>query len=382
MLQSPPDAGTLNSVAPITNPPTFVNYSVALGLDIDISHVSGADVAYLIEVSDRDLRPTIMFGSISVPNPNFGASASNLQILNLTDGTVANRANVIPRNNFTPFNIYDIAVPMPTPQILVQQGIFILPNGSTYAGFPSTQVGSTSAPVTFTVTNPSATDPLTILGIGTTGNFALSGTAPTTVAPGGFATFDLTFTPTAPGTRTGTVSIRNNSPGNNPYVINLSGVGTAPNPLIEVRQAGVLIANGGSYSGFASTAPGSTSAAVTFTINNLSATDVLNLGAFTIVGPFAVSGTPPATVPVNSSVTFDLTFTPTMAGANTGSVSIANNSQTNNPYVINLSGTGTGPVDLVVSTTQAVTGTYRNVTGTGQQPKRHRSGQPHRPSHL
>ncbi|WP_201980859.1 DUF4394 domain-containing protein [Hymenobacter rubidus] len=361
--QNPPNAGTLNSIAPITNPPSFVNFSVAQGLDIDISHISGADVAYLIEVSDPDLRPTVTVFGTTIPNPNYGAAASNLQILNLTDGTVTNRTNVIPARNLTPFNIYDIAVPMPNPLISVRQGILTLANGATYSGFPNTQVGSTSAPVTFTISNASTTDPLTISGISTTGEFALSGTAPTTVAPGGSATFDLTFTPTVAGTRTGTVSIANNSPGNTPYVINLSGVGVAPNPLISVSQGATTYANGSTYSGFPTTAQGSTSSPVTFTITNSSTTDALTIGGITTTGDFALSGAAPTTVAPGASATFNLTFTPTAGGTRTGTVSIANNSQTNNPYVINLS--GQSPVNPLIAVSQAGTPVANGSTFSG-----------------
>ncbi|WP_460502592.1 DUF4394 domain-containing protein, partial [Hymenobacter agri] len=249
--------------------------------------------------------------------------------------------------------------------LAVSQGGTSYPSGGTAYSFGNQTINTTSAPVTFTLTN-GGTDPLTIGSITTTGNFAVSGTAPTTVPAGGTATVSVTFTPTATGTATGTLVINSNATNAATYTVNLTGNGQAavPNPQIAVSQSGSGIANGSTFFGFATTQLGSTSAPVTFTISNSSATDVLTLGAFTFSGPFALSGTAPTSVAPNSSATFSVVFTPTAAGTNTGSVRIANNSQTNSPYVINFSGQGT-PQDLVVSTAQNVQGSYRNVTVTG-----------------
>ena len=138
----------------------------------------------------------------------------------------------------------------------------------------------------------------------------------------------------------------------------------AANPQIAVSQAGTGIANGGTFSGFPSTQQGSTSALVTFTISNASSADVLTLGAFTFSGPYALSGAVPTSVAPGGSATFAVTFTPTAVGTNAGAVSIANNSQSNNPYVVNFSGQGSSQ-DLIVSTAQNVQGSYRNVTIVG-----------------
>ncbi|WP_460618628.1 DUF4394 domain-containing protein [Hymenobacter ruber] len=249
--------------------------------------------------------------------------------------------------------------------LAVSQGATSYPSGGTAYGFGNQTVNTTSTAVSFTLTN-GGTDPLTISSITTTGNFAVSGTAPTSVPAGGTATVNVTFTPTATGTRTGTLVINSNATNGATYTVNLTGNGQAatPNPQIAVSQSGTGIANGGTFTGFASTQQGSTSAPVTFTISNGSATDALTLGAFTFSGPYALSGTAPTNVAPGGTATFGVTFSPTATGTNTGAVSIANNSQANNPYVINFSGQGTSQ-DLVVSTPQAVQGSYRNVTIVG-----------------
>ena len=257
------------------------------------------------------------------------------------------------------------AAATPVPTLAVTQGGTSYPSAGTAYAFGNQTVGTTSAPVAFTLTN-GGPDALTISGISTTGDYALSGAAPTTIAAGGTATVSATFAPTAAGTRAGTLVITSNATNAATYTVNLTGTGVVatPNPLIAVSQGGTAVANGGSYSGFASTTQGSTSAAVTFTIANGSPTDNLTLGTFALTGPFALSGTAPTSVAAGSSATFSLTFTPTAVGANTGTLRIPNNSQANNPYLINLSGQGTAPAltDLVVSSPQSVQGSYNNVT--------------------
>src|SRR5207244_4070481 len=75
---------------------------------------------------------------------------------------------------------------------------------------------------------------LTISSIGITGtnsgDFAQTNTcpiSPNTLAASGTCTINLTFTPTAAGSRTASVSVNDNAAGS-PQTIALSGTGTAP----------------------------------------------------------------------------------------------------------------------------------------------------------
>ncbi len=292
--------------------------------------------------------------------PGNATSASFTGLMPNTSYTVS-IATTCPSGTTTPTTVaFTTSVAAAT--LAVSQSGTSYPSGGTAYNFGNQTVNTTSAPVVFTLTN-GGTDPLTISSIGTTGNFAVSGTAPTTVPAGGRAMVSVTFMPTATGTLNGMLVINSNATNGATYIVNLTGNGQAatPNPQIAVSQGGTSIANRGTFTGFAGTQQGSTSAPVTFTISNGSTTDALTLGAFTFSGPYALFGAAPTTVAPNTSADFRVTFTPTTTGANTGSVSIANNSQTNNPYVINFSGQGTSQ-DLVVSSPQAVQGSYRNVT--------------------
>jgi uncharacterized repeat protein (TIGR03803 family) len=90
--------------------------------------------------------------------------------------------------------------------------------------FPDTQVGTTSAAKTIFLKNNL---PTTLTGItySTTGPFAVSATTcATTLTSNKTCTFSVTFTPTAEGKATGTLSV-SDSANNSPQIVNLSGTG-------------------------------------------------------------------------------------------------------------------------------------------------------------
>ncbi|MDO7854295.1 choice-of-anchor D domain-containing protein [Hymenobacter convexus] len=247
-----------------------------------------------------------------------------------------------PRNSSTAPNIC-------TAEINVTDGTTTYLTGSTYSGFASTLVGSTSTRV-FTIENIGGTA-LTITSIAATGDYSVTG-APTTVAANSTATFNVVFTPTAAGTRSGTLTITNSDVDESSYVINLSGQGQSAsvNPEINVQVGGNDYLTASTYSGFASTATGASSAAVTFTIQNTSSTDALIISSIATTGDFSVSGlTTPASVAVNSTATVSVVFSPTTTGTRSGTLVINSNDQDEATYTINLQGEGVNPVPAISS---------------------------------
>src|SRR5947208_3608446 len=97
--------------------------------------------------------------------------------------------------------------------------------------FP-TRRSSDLAPMTVTLTNTGAAA-LTINSFAPSGDFAATSTgasacptSPATLAAGANCTINVTFTPTASGARTGTLSVTDNA-GGSPQIMTLSGNGTA-----------------------------------------------------------------------------------------------------------------------------------------------------------
>ncbi|GAK55375.1 CHU large protein/ candidate b-glycosidase, glycoside hydrolase family 8 protein [Candidatus Vecturithrix granuli] len=118
-------------------------------------------------------------------------------------------------------------------------------------------------------------------------------------------------------------------------------VTTIPVPEIHVKQGSTDLPSGGSYS-FGSVNVGSSSAAITFTIQNLGDA-TLTLSGITKGGshPTDFTVTQPASpVAAGGSTTFTVKFTPGATGARSATITIANNDSDESSYLINLSGTG------------------------------------------
>jgi outer membrane protein assembly factor BamB len=106
--------------------------------------------------------------------------------------------------------------------------------------------GTTSPAQTSSITN-NGTAPLTISAISTSGDFGQTntcGTLPATFAPGLGCNVSVTFTPTATGTRTGTVNVADNASGS-PHQLGLTGDSFAFKGAYTLDGWGGLHADGG-----------------------------------------------------------------------------------------------------------------------------------------
>ena len=157
--------------------------------------------------------------------------------------------------------------------------------------------------------------------------FAISAnTCGTTLTAGKTCKVTVTFSPTVVGSMTGSVSIADNAPGS-PQTVPLSGKGELQTTLLPA----VL--------NFPTTKVGTTTAAKTVTLrNNLPST--LTGISYSITGPFAVATTTCTTIlGSNTGCKISITFTPTVKGAATGTLTV-NDSANNSPQTVKLSGTG------------------------------------------
>jgi hypothetical protein len=92
--------------------------------------------------------------------------------------------------------------------------------------FGSVQQGATSATQTITLTNLGQQDLIVVSSISASGDFGQTNNCGTLPVLGGNCTITVSFTPTAAGPRTGTLSIADNAP-NSPQTVALSGSGIA-----------------------------------------------------------------------------------------------------------------------------------------------------------
>jgi len=205
-------------------------------------------------------------------------------------------------------------------------------NSSTLAVTPSSLsfgnevIDKTSTARTVTVTNTGATSG-TINGITVSGNFAISSkTCGTTLAAGAKCKVEVTFTPTALGAATGTLTLTDNA-ASSPQTVALSGTGIVPAALTPTSAT------------YVAQSVGTTSAAKTFTLTN-DQTVALSGIAISTSGDFAVSTTTCTTsLAAKGKCTISVTFTPTQTGTRTGQLSVSD-SASNSPQTSALKGAG------------------------------------------
>ncbi len=86
-------------------------------------------------------------------------------------------------------------------------------------------MGSASAADTVTVSNPNASA-VSVSSVSVTGAFSQTSTCGTSIAAGASCTVSVTFSPTAAGAATGSLSVASSAPGS-PLTVALSGTGTS-----------------------------------------------------------------------------------------------------------------------------------------------------------
>lgn len=225
--------------------------------------------------------------------------------------------------------------------------------------------GTVTIPGTIT---GSVTIPITIFNVGTAA-LNLTGTPKVAVTSGSadFAvvaqptspvqatnnvTFDVKFTPTISGTRTGTLTIASNDSDEGTYTINLQGTGNVVGvgtPEINVQVNNVTVPSGGTAANV-----GSTNGAITVPIKiQNTGTGVLSLTGspllVTVTGANASDFvvTQPGSGPIAANggeLTFNVSFMPAGDGPRTATLTIANNDADEGSYTIVLQGTGAGVV--------------------------------------
>ncbi len=203
--------------------------------------------------------------------------------------------------------------------------------------FASQTTGTTSAAQTVTLSNTGNAALTITSSIAASGDFAEANTCGSSVAAGANCTIGVTFTPTASGTRTGTLSITDNASGS-PQTISLTGTGTAPTTTASLSVTSLT---------FASQTVGTTSAAQTVTLTNTGSA-TLTITSISASGDYAETDTCGTSVAVGANCTISTTFTPTASGTRTGTLSIADNTS-GSPQSVSLTGTGAAASAPVVS---------------------------------
>jgi len=188
--------------------------------------------------------------------------------------------------------------------------------------FPSTVVGSTSAPLTVALKNTGTGDlsitSITLTG-GQTDDFALSNTCGTSLAASATCTVSVTFKPVAAGTKQATFTVIDNAHGSQRSVAVTGTATAAPAPAVTLSATSLS---------FASQQVGTASSAQTVTLAN-TGTAALSISSIHITGrqadDFTLAQNCGTSLAAGKSCTLSVTFKPVAAGAKSATVGIVDN---------------------------------------------------------
>ncbi|MGA8271225.1 MAG: choice-of-anchor D domain-containing protein [Candidatus Sulfotelmatobacter sp.] len=194
--------------------------------------------------------------------------------------------------------------------------------------FSAQQVGNSSAAQAVSLTN-TGNVAMSIGTVQTTGDFAETNNCSFTLAASASCAINVTFTPTASGVRSGSLTISNNAQAS-PQSVNLTGTGSATPLAIAVVSPTSLAFTGQQV--------GTSSTTQSVSLTNTGAL-TLNVGTLQVSGDFAQVNNCPATLAANASCTINVTFTPTVSGSRSGSLTITDSALTSS-QTVSLSGSG------------------------------------------
>ncbi len=221
--------------------------------------------------------------------------------------------------------------------------------------FANQIVNTTSSSRTLTVSNPSSA-PLALGATSVTGDFAITSNACTgTLPPAGSCTIQATFTPTATGLRTGTLTVASSNIGGT-AVLTLSGTGTAAGAVVTLTPTTLT---------FAGQVVGTSSTAQVITVSS-TGSGAATFASFSSTGDFSQTNTCPAVLSSGATCTVSVTFKPTATGTRSGSLVVSDNG-VGGGQTATLSGTGTAPVVTLSPTSLTFANQLLNTTSQGQK---------------
>ena len=191
--------------------------------------------------------------------------------------------------------------------------------------FSPQPVGASSSPLSLTLAN-TGNATLTVTSISTSGDFSQTNTCGSSVAANASCTINVTFKPTAIGTRTGAVTVTDNaSPAT--QTVSLTGTGTAPAVTISPTSLS-----------FPAQPVGTSSSPQSLTLTN-TGNSTLTITSITASGDFFQTNTCGSSVAANASCAISVTFKPTAIGTRTGAVTVTDNAS-HATQTVSLTGSG------------------------------------------
>jgi hypothetical protein len=225
--------------------------------------------------------------------------------------------------------------------LAVNPGISYAPSSLTF-GVQTNGTSSAAQPVVVINTLNGA---LAISSIAVTGDFIETDNCGTSLPKGSSCTINVTFKPTASGTRNGSLKLTDGAT-NSPQVISLTGTGGAP--TADLTAASLAFST--------TQLVGATSAAQSVTLTN-NGTVPLAMASIQVTGTntgdFGETDNCGTSVAAGGTCTISVTFKPATTGAKTASITITDNAGAvaGSKQAISLTGTGVAPAVNLGGTT-------------------------------
>jgi len=293
----------------------FVDPSVYVGAQT-VGKPSPQSVLYLVNNSNKTLTVNSIVASGDFSQKNNCTSTIKVGQkctinVTFTPKAVGNRTGAVTFTDSDPSS----------PQVMSLSGVGIASQFSAIPNFGAVDLGSTEAK-TLTFSNTQST-PITINSITTAGQFTQSNTCGSVVSGNSSCTITVNFNPTIMGTLFGGVSVQS-SDAVSPLTVDLVGsgqsIGYTPTSLT-----------------FPSTAIGKSSKPKTVTITAEQVT--LLIGSIATTGDFSQTNNCGTSLAPGTSCTVSVVFTPTASGTRSGTLPITS-SDAGSPQSVKLSGTG------------------------------------------
>jgi hypothetical protein len=205
--------------------------------------------------------------------------------------------------------------------------------------FGDQQVGTSSQPQTVLLRNMGSAA-LSISSITAAGDFTETDNCATSVPAASSCQVAITFSPTVPGSRTGSISIQDAVAGST-QSINL--IGSATGPAVALAPQSLT---------FSGVTVGSSSAFQTITLTN-SGNQSLAVSGIAVSGSFTQTNNCPSNLAAMASCSINVTFTPSASGTSAGAITITDNA-TGGLQTVALTGT-TSAISSAVLSPQSLT---------------------------
>jgi hypothetical protein len=214
--------------------------------------------------------------------------------------------------------------------------------------FPQQQIGTTSPAQTITLTNSGGVALTLIAASVSPGDFSVVNACGNSLAAHATCAFNVTFSPTATGTRTATLTISDQF---RSQTVALTGTGIA-GPGVSLTPVSLT---------FPATGVGLTALAQTLTLTNNSGLP-LTISSMAVSAGFVLgANTCGTSLAVNAACTLTLVFAPTAAGPVNGTLTFTDNAASGATQITTLSGTG---IDFSLTAVDATSATLSGTSAT------------------